>query len=483
MPSPRRFRPWHLLLALALVACNVQSEPTYDEEHFYGIELQGRLGGYARLGVSAVEIDGRPVTLEEHRVFLMISLFDMGLDTEIVTTSHIDPETEQYFYQHAQLEQGGSLETSWTVTVEEDGAHVVSSLTDREKVVPVPPDGRFEGALRFPHLVEAFAGDDLESKSWEIFDVRDAAFYKTTYTKTGTETLELDGETYDTLVFDRVNDVNAVRTRFWIDTATTRLVQAEFPNETRSYVADASVVKKIELVNVDERFTSSAGVEIADIQGITYMKVRLVAQPTGSWITPEDLNVQGQTFEGSVEGNRVEGVFEIRHARYDGTNAPPFPADNGDDEAIRRYLEPSDLVQSDNPAIVKKARAITEGSADSWEAAVRLSRWVAENIDYAIPGGGSASGALKTRAGECGAHSMLVAAFCRSVGIPARVVWGCMYIPNFGGAFGQHGWNEIYMGEAVGWVPVDSTAHETNFVDSARTFDWESSKRPRRRST
>lgn len=69
------------------------------------------------------------------------------------------------------------------------------------------------------------------------------------------------------------------------------------------------------------------------------------------------------------------------------------------------------------------------------------------------------------RAGECGAHSMLVAAFCRSVGIPARVVWGCMYVPNFGGAFGQHGWNEIYMGDA-GWVPVDSTAYEADFVDS-----------------
>ena len=55
--------------------------------------------------------------------------------------------------------------------------------------------------------------------------------------------------------------------------------------------------------------------------------------------------------------------------------------------------------------------------------------------------------------------------FCRAVGIPARVVWGCMYIPNFGGAFGQHAWNEVYMGEA-GWIPVDATAMETDFVDS-----------------
>ncbi len=31
--------------------------------------------------------------------------------------------------------------------------------------------------------------------------------------------------------------------------------------------------------------------------------------------------------------------------------------------------------------------------------------------------------------------------------------------------FGQHGWNEIYLGPA-GWIPVDATAGEIDFVDS-----------------
>jgi hypothetical protein len=41
-----------------------------------------------------------------------------------------------------------------------------------------------------------------------------------------------------------------------------------------------------------------------------------------------------------------------------------------------------------------------------------------------------------------------------------------MYLPTAGGSFGQHAWTEIWMGEA-GWIPVDSTAHEVDFVDSA----------------
>ena len=59
----------------------------------------------------------------------------------------------------------------------------------------------------------------------------------------------------------------------------------------------------------------------------------------------------------------------------------------------------------------------------------------------------------------------LVTAFCRAVGIPARVVWGAMYAPNFGGGFGQHGWNEIYMGKN-GWIQVDATAFENDYVDA-----------------
>jgi hypothetical protein len=90
---------------------------------------------------------------------------------------------------------------------------------------------------------------------------------------------------------------------------------------------------------------------------------------------------------------------------------------------------------------------------------------VADNIGYAIPGGGTPRKVYDLRAGECGGHSFLLASFCRAVGIPARVVWGGMYMPNFGGAFGQHAWNEIYMGEA-GWIPVDATAMEVDYVDS-----------------
>ena len=42
---------------------------------------------------------------------------------------------------------------------------------------------------------------------------------------------------------------------------------------------------------------------------------------------------------------------------------------------------------------------------------------------------------------------------------------GSLYTLVDGGSFGHHGWNEVYMGEA-GWIPVDVTSHETDYVDS-----------------
>jgi hypothetical protein len=44
------------------------------------------------------------------------------------------------------------------------------------------------------------------------------------------------------------------------------------------------------------------------------------------------------------------------------------------------------------------------------------------------------------------------------------MVWGGMYVPEKGGMFGQHAWNEVYMGDAR-WIPVDATAEEIDFVD------------------
>ena len=104
--------------------------------------------------------------------------------------------------------------------------------------------------------------------------------------------------------------------------------------------------------------------------------------------------------------------------------------------------------------LIAKARKIAEGSRDSWEAGCRLSKWVAENIHYEIPGGGSARRTYDLRAGECGAHSILLTAFCRAVGIPVLDAHA-LFVP----AVARHGTRRYFMEEPPGDYHMNPEGH------------------------
>jgi hypothetical protein len=231
------------------------------------------------------------------------------------------------------------------------------------------------------------------------------------------------------------------------------------------YLADAGVSQRIQRASIDSMILATVDARIEDVQQISYMKVRATVRSHGELLTAEGLNVSGQRFEGTVDKNLVDGIFEIEHARYDGHDAPPFPPDFGEVEDLRPYLGREFLIEVDDPVLVGQARKLTEGAEDSWDAVRRLADWVGREIEGAIVLG-SARQVYDSRKGECAGHTRLFTAFARAVGIPARLVSGGAYTGIQGGSFGQHVWSEVWMGEKVGWVPLDTTFREPDFVDS-----------------
>lgn len=449
---------------LALAALCLLTSGAAGETYYYGIEIGGVLCGYSKVDASPISEDGRELVLIKHEMLVMLSALGSEFNSEVKLTYHVDPETGWFTYHDSDVKQG-QIHLGSEIRVEDRVAHITDPISGDEESVELEPGVALENTLFYYHVKRDLADVGLTEKSYEIFEVRDQKVMRSTYTKIGEERIELGGVDYDAIVVSRVTRDTGVKAKMWIDADSGLLLKSELPNNRGSYLADESVVKKIKLASLDDSIASRVNVAIADVPGITYMKVKAELKPTGLRVTPECLNVPGQTFTGTVEENVVEGIFEVEQPHYEGAGAPPFPPDYSGSEEIAEYLEPDSFIESDDPVLVAKAEEITEGAVDSWEAACRLSEWVSDNISYAIPGGGTARKTYDVRAGECGAHSMLVAAFCRAVGIPARVVWGCMYVPNFGGSFGQHGWNEIYMGDA-GWIQVDATASEPDFVDS-----------------
>ena len=459
-----------LMLALMLLVWvlsgpfQAQAAQAESEKMYHAVEMKSVLCGYSETDLSTVVKDGKKMTLEKSRVFMMLSALGMNFNTEVKSTAYLDPLTGRSTDVKLDIEQG-QVKLGIKVVVENNIAHYTPMMGGKPKDIKLTPDVIFGDRQLFLQLVKDFTDGSLRKKTYKNLEVMEGEIQESTFTKAGAEKLELAGENYDAIILDHLNQKTGVKIKWWIDTKTSHMLKASLPNGRNLYLTDRSVVDKIKMADMDEAIFAKVNVPIADFQAISYMKVKATVEPTGLWITREGLNVPGQSFTGSIKDNLIEGVFEIEHKRYKGTDAPPFPADFSKNESLKKYLEPEKMLESDDPVLIKKAKEITKGSEDSWEAACRLSKWVADNISYAIPGGGTARKTYDIKAGECGAHSLLLAAFCRAVGIPARVVWGCMYTPNYGGSFGQHGWSEIYMGKA-GWIPVDSTAFETDYVDS-----------------
>ncbi|MEW6072772.1 MAG: transglutaminase domain-containing protein [Planctomycetota bacterium] len=430
------------------------------EKLFYGFEMNGTLVGYVEATETSPAVAGEP-RIVETKTFAKLTLLGQDFDLRVQEIHRLDATTGRVL-SHETTTETGSMVVGITVVVEGDEARITPRGGGTARKTALDEGVILDDSIHFPYVLRDLAGAGA-SKTYRVLDYNDGTIHDVTYTGSGDETLLLEGEEHPCRRFAVRDAQIGLAADLWIDAAG-RLFRADLPQGVVIRRASPAVVGQIQRAELDETLLARVDTAIADFQGITYMKVRGKLRTAGEVVTPESLNAPGQAFIGTVTGDLVEGVFEIRPARYDGAGAPPFPPPIGADPALAESLSPEMLIESDDPVLVAFATERTAGAADAWEAVCRLSRWVADEITYEIPGS-SARGTFDARKGECGSHSRLLVALCRGVGIPARLACGAMYAPTYGGAFGQHAWTEVYMGEA-GWIPVDSTAREVDYVDA-----------------
>ena len=431
---------------------------------YYGAESMGVLCGYSEVCITHIKKDGRKLIVLEEKGEVKLTTLGAPFHTQFKYCFHIDKETGQYVYHESNfIQQENNI--SILIEIKENKAHVTWKPQEKRDTVTLPPDIILANLQVFPHLIKDFVKNSETEKTYNVLDLQDAKIHEIVYSNPRAKSLELMGRKYEAIVLDELNRTTGQKGRYWINPKNGYRLKTEFPNRT-IYLADKSVRNRIKAVNMNDKLVARVNVIIPDVKSISYMRVKAQLEPRGLWVTPDSLNVPGQIFKGTVQNNLIDGTFEIRHIKYDGKHAPAFPPVFSAESSLKNYLNPEDLIESDDPVLVNKAREITKNADDSWEALKLLSKWVAEEIIYDIPGGMTARKTYDLKMGKCDAYSLLLAAFCRAVGIPARVVWGCMYIPHYGGGFVQHAWNEVNMGEA-GWIPIDTTAEEVDFIDSS----------------
>lgn len=451
-----------LTLLVILLICSYRlSAQDQIEKYFIGIELNGVLCGYSEVYVAQPLTTGTPYINIDQKTFISFKAIGRDISQKQLFTYRLDPADGNFIYHDSYMEQG-EQKTGATMTVMNDSLHIQPE-GQAASTVYLPENTLLPNTMFFPHLKTDFGIQGVDSATYRTFNVRTGKVEDFEYHKVGVEQIELNNTLFEAVIVQERDPVTGIITTYWIDRDSGLRLKMESNTGIRMYLSDITVMERLSTGNWDDLIFVRTNEKIGDIRNISSMRV-LADLDAFPGPLMEDLNVKGQSFEGSITGNSLKGLFEVEHHNYDGKDALSFGKQHSFSGDLKTYLQPEMMIESDAPEIKELAIRLTEGSEDFWEAACRLSTWVAEHIDGSLMFG-TALETLHRGNGACGSQSMLMAALCRASGIPARVAWGCVYTPEYGGSFGHHGWSEIYVGEA-GWIPVDVTFHETDYVDS-----------------
>lgn len=283
---------------------------------------------------------------------------------------------------------------------------------------------------------------------------------KMTRTVISREPLKIAGQEFDALQVEEVFEGLPIARKGWLDGQGNLLRQDEpgpfgmievWRSEESAALAAAGGGELPE-----EVYRSSivkTNIRLPRVLPLDYLKLKLVHHhPELGW---PDLQISGQKVLSKTD---QEVVLEIRRPEAVRGAAFPVAATHGN----REYLEPNAFIQSDDTEIVRLAKETVGGEKDAFEAALRLERWVAENMKFDLgivfaP----ATEIVRDRRGTCVGYATLLATLARAAGIPSRVVMGYVYAL---GMFGGHAWAEIELGEK--WVPLDAAIVNAGAADA-----------------
>jgi len=161
-----------------------------------------------------------------------------------------------------------------------------------------------------------------------------------------------------------------------------------------------------------------------------------------------DLSMGRQTLKEPQKGSS-NGILTIEKESLQGLPQKLDP--NMIDKIESRFRTSDAFVQSNDYRIRSFAVKAVSESDTSLEKVKKLVAWIQKNIKrqpvISLP---NALSTLESRMGDCNEHAALLAAFCRAIGIPAKIEAGMVYL---NGRFYYHAWNVVFIGR---WITVDA---------------------------
>ncbi len=144
---------------------------------------------------------------------------------------------------------------------------------------------------------------------------------------------------------------------------------------------------------------------------------------------------------------------------------------------LQPYLKSTPIIDANHRDVAATARRVTADASSDVDKARRLFEWVRDTIPHSWDIQTRvvtcrASDVLANKTGICMAKSHLLAALCRSVGIPAGFVYQRFKRELAGPEFGLHGLNAIHLDSLNRWIRVDPRGNKPG-VDAQFNLEQE----------
>ncbi len=402
------------------------------------IYLKDKKVGYS---VNQINPLGKDYLIQEE-IFLRLDLMGQASTLRSVTRSVVDHAFRLRRFDFRMTSGIVSFQVSGSVSGQEMHLKIGEGAKQRVKTVALSaPPVLGSGISQFLKGRKVAVG---QSFGFALFDPSTMARKEMVLRVVAREPVIINGIRYN--AFRLETEMWGELLRFWVDENGVSLKEKGFmgltlirssPARAPRDISSGGDFYELAAIPVEEKLKNP--------EKLTYLKLALGGLQEGA-LDRRSLNDGRQRYR--------EGVMEITREETPVRAIYPFPFPEQSEE-IRPFLRPEFTIESDDSAIIEKAREISGDLKDPVKMARRLMGWVYRSVEkrplVTVP---SASAVLKGRVGDCNEHAVLLTAFLRASGIPARICVGLVYAR---GKFFYHAWTEAYVGR---WISMDATLNQ-----------------------
>ncbi len=417
----------------------VETKPVERFRHeWMEIYLKGKKVGFSEMRLSPLGEE----QLVEERMVLALNL--MGQPSVMRMSTRAILDNGFALRRFLMIIDSGVVRFRISGRVVENRIEVETGEGDKKRKHAIPVSGPLTIGAGLPGFFDGRALNIGDEFDFNLFDPSVLSHRKVLIRVVDKTVISLDEKKIPAFVLE--TEVWGQKLRFWLDETGALLKEEGFMGLTLVRSDRERAPRGVE---------GSAGADLYDAAAIpvtrtldrardvAYLKLRI----TGIQDTGFDVTVLNQGRQ-RLKGDRLEVYKELLPHRA----ASTVPPGEGEPH-LKPFLEPQINIQSDDPAIVQKAREIAGNEPNRQSVARKLMKWVYGNVEkrpvVSVP---DALAVLEAKQGDCNEHAVLLTALLRAAGIPARECVGIVYTDH---RFFYHAWTEAWLGGQ--WISMDAT--------------------------